>query len=711
MKKVAIFTVLAISVAACATLSPDYRQGTVAEMNKQYDIAIKYYEQAALENPKESVYRLALLRVKSAASLFHLRSARTLAAQGKKKEAGAEYGLAYLYDPLNREIAMEMKALEAPAAKPNKQVGEIPEAPVKLKTSGEKLSINFRTPVSLKSILETLGRTAGITFIYDETYRDINLSVDLTGKDLEQAISYLCVASKNFFRIVDEKTVIIAPDNFTMRQKYELLVIRTFYLSNINAQDVQLALVNMIKTQTKIPTIQIDKNLNSITIRDTPQAVALAEKLLRAWDKAQAEVLIDVEIMEVDRTMLRKLGIDFSNTSLAVQLNPAISPGSESGWLNLSGIKLGSLGSYEFSNPQAVLQFLEGDAHTKIIAQPRIRGIANEEMKYLVGQKVPIPSSTFTPIMAGGSNAQPIVQYNLQDVGIDLKLKPRIHLEKEVTLEVEIKVSSLAGAGIANIPIIATREIKNVIRLKDGETNLLAGLLRDEERKSISGITGLKDLPLLGNLFSSTETTIDQTDVILTITPYIIRSMPLTDEDAKPFWVDPNNITGVSAAAQVGGEEGIPEQGGIAENPAGEPGEDAGANALYLSPASFEIPKDREFRINVELATEKEIGNMSLNLGFNPQNLKLKEVVEGGVARQLGGQAKFLSIPGSSGCTLGFSGASLGHGFKGQGILAVLVFTAVSPGETAVSIGSYSAVGVNGQAVVLSTGESRIFIR
>jgi general secretion pathway protein D len=709
MKKIAFLLTLAMMVGGCATLSQSYRQGTAAEMNKQYDMAIKYYEQAALENPKESVYRLALFRVKSAASRFHLQNARTLAAQGKKKEAGGEYRIALFYDPLNRAIAVELKALDAPPAKPEKPAPEMPEAPVKLKISGEKLSINFRAPVSLKSILETLARTAGVTFIYDETFRDINLAVDLTGKDIEQAISYLCVASKNFFRIVDEKTVIIAPDNFTMRQKYELLVIRTFYLSNINAQDIQLALVNMIKTQTKIPTIQIDKNLNSITIRDTPQAVALAEKLLRAWDKSQAEVIIDVDIMEVDRTKLQKIGIDLSSGLAAIRLNPESAATESTGWFKLSGIKLGDLNSYEISTPQAVLQFLEGDANTKIIAQPRLRGIANEEIKYLVGQKVPIPTSTFTPIMAGGQNAQPIVQYNLQDVGIDLKMKPRVHLEKEVTLEVEIKISALAGEGIAGIPIIATREIKNTVRLKEGETNLLAGLLRDEERKSITGITGLKDLPLLGYLFSSTTTTIDQTDVILTITPYIIRSVPITDEDTKPLWVDPNNITNVSA--QGIGEEGIYEQAALPENQPAEPSEDAGANALYLSPASFEIPKDREFRVNVELATEKEIGNMSLTIGFNPQSLKLKEIIEGGVAKQLGGQAKFLSIPSASGCTLGFSGPALGRGFKGQGILTVLVFTAVNPGETAVSIASYSAVGVNGQAVVLDTGDSRILIR
>jgi len=710
MKKIGAMLVLAMTVAACATVSPYYRQGTKAELNKQYDEAIQDYEKAALQDPKEAVYRLAMARAKASAAFAHLREARTLASQGKKKDALAEYGIVLSYEPLNAGAIAGIKALEAPVPKAEKPVGIVPESPVKLKTNGEKLNINFRTPVSLKSILDTLARSSGVTFIYDETYRDMSLAVDLTGKDLEQAVNYLCVASKNFYRVVDDKTVIVAPDNFTMRQKYELLVIRTFYLSNINAQDVQLALVNMIKTQTKIPTVQVDKSLNSITIRDTPQAVAQAERLLRAWDKAQPEVLIELEIMEVERSLLRQLGIDFSNTTLSMSLNPDISPGSASGWINLSGLKLGQLSSYQITNPTAVLQFLEGDSHTKIIAQPKIRGVSGEDMKYLVGDKVPILTASYTPITGGTTTAQAITQFTQQDVGIDVKMKPRIHLEGEVTIDAEIKVSAISGYNAAGYPTIATREIKNTIRLKDGETSMLAGLLRDQEQKQVSGITGLKNIPILGTIFSYTRTIIDQTDVIMTITPHIIRSLALSDEDAKPVWVDPNNIRTSVSAGQAAGVEQMADQAALAENQPEEPGEEA-ANAVYLTPASFEIPKEREFRVNVELATEKEIGAMTINIGFNPQSVKLKEIVEGGIAKQMGGQAKFTSYSSDSGCTLGFTGPTLGQGFKGQGIVAALVFTSVAPGETAVTIGSYSAYGTTGQSVALSTGDSKILIR
>ncbi|MCK7478610.1 MAG: hypothetical protein M0C28_15430 [Candidatus Moduliflexus flocculans] len=184
---------------------------------------------------------------------------------------------------------MSSRPCSRPPAQKEKN-GEKLEGPVRLKGSGEPLNLSFRNEVSLRSIFQTLGRLAGVNFLYDDTFRDTNLAIDLTGKDLQQAVNFLCVASKNFSRVIDERTVIIVPDNVQKRMQYELNAIKTFYLSNIDASDVQMRLTQMVKTQYKVPTIQVDKNLNSVTIRDTPQAVALAEKLLRQWDKSKGEV-------------------------------------------------------------------------------------------------------------------------------------------------------------------------------------------------------------------------------------------------------------------------------------------------------------------------------------------------------------------------------------------------------------------------------------
>ncbi|TRZ93050.1 hypothetical protein D4R89_00295 [bacterium] len=705
MKKAAALIMIMGALWGCAVLSRSYKQGNAAEINKQWEEAIKYYEKAALENPKEVVYRLALMRAKTSAGLFSAQQARVLAEQGKKEEAVSEYRKALSYDPLNRIYADELAALSprAPAKKMEPPAEKGIEAPFKLKVTVEKVQLKF-TDAQLRSIFQALGKYGGINFVFDEQFRDVPLSIDLMDRTFEQAMSFLCLASKNFYRPIDEKTVIIVPDQPMKRMQYELNAIKTFYLSNLNAQDVQNSLAMMIRTQYKAPSIIIDKNLNSVTIRDTPNAVNLAEKLLRSWDKSKGEVIIDLEIMEVSRLKMQKLGIDLGLNTISGRYSGNGTYPTD-GWFGLKDIGLSKSANYQLSLPSMSLQFLETDADTKIIAQPRLRGIGSEEIKYMVGQKVPVPQTTFTPFAAGGVSQQPIVNYNYQDVGIDVKIKPRIHYEKEVTLELEIKITSIGGKGIADIPIITTREVKNIIRLKDGETNLLAGLLKDEERKSLKGIPGLKGVPFLGALFSNTDTTIEQTDVIMTITPYIIRTVPMTEEDSKPLWVDVEGFQGQTS------DEAVPEEEFSTEEPA--PEEGGGSNYVILNPANFEVPKGREFRVSVDLRTDLEIGNMSVNLSYNPQIIKLKDVTEGGLARQLGEKVPFLkNIDNSAGaCTIGLSSPVVGKGIKGGGILAVLVFESVAPGEAVIAIASVSANGPTGQPLQFETNESQVVVR
>jgi len=712
MKKTLIVLTAVLTLWGCATISPDYRVGIRAEMTRNYDEAVKAFEKAVVAHPKDEVYRIALARAKASASLYHLGRARMLAEEGKTKEAGDEYGLALFYNPRSRTIQNELKALEAPA-KTEKTAEEPITSPIRLKNASEKVNLSFRTPVSVRSIFDTLSRMFGITFIYDDTFRDTSLAIDLSGKDLEQAVGFLCVASRNFFRIIDDRTVLIAPDNYQKRLQYELVAIKTFYLSNINAQDVQGILVQLIRTPTKLPVIQVDKTMNSITIRDTPQVLNLAGRLLRRWDKAQAEVALDIEIMEVSRTRLRQLGLDLSNNLIGIRFRPLDNGGSAEGWIPLKGLgnKLGDLANYQLALPDAALEFLESDNDTKYIAQPRIRGVDGKEIHYLVGQKVPIINSQFSPIITGSSAVQPIVNFTFQDVGVELTVKPRIHIENEVTLEAEIKISAISGTGVADIPIIATREIKNTIRLRDGETNMLAGLLRDEERTSLTGIVGLKDIPLLGQLFSRTQKQVEQSDVILTITPYIVRPVPVTDEDSKPLWVESDSFAG-AVGGQRGGQEEL--QAGAEAPPAPvpeRPEAGVGGEAVYLSPAGVEVPRGREFRLNVEVSAERPIYSMSLTVAFDSQLLKLKDVLEGDLTRQLGEKAALLKILDTSNCTLGFSGPSLGKGFTGTATLAVLVFTAAEPGEATVQISNYSAQAPSGPPVVLNTGNAQILVR
>lgn len=712
MRKAFVLILFVLVFLGCTVLSRHYKLGTEAAVNKDWDAAIAYYERAVLEDPDNSVYRLALIRAKISASLSHLQQARQLASQDQKEQALAEYEKALSYDPSNVAIADEARRLLEEEVKEEEKPEEVKiELPIKLKVDKERLQLKFRN-ASLRSIFQALAKSARINIIFDEQFRDVPFTIDLGDMSFEQAINSLCLASKNFYSIIDEKTIIIAPDQPVKRVQYELNAIKTFYLSNIQAQEIQGPLRQMLQTQFRAPNIIIDKNLNSVTIRGAPSIVELAEKIIHIWDKPKGEVVIDLEIMEVSRTKLRQLGLDFEQHIVGLRYSGT--EDTQTGWLNLKDIDFSKRENYQITLPSSLLQFLEQEADTKIISQPRLRGVEGEKIEYLVGDKIPIPRTTFTPIAAGGISQQPVTSFTYEDVGIDVKITPRIHFEKEITLELEIKLKSLGGVGIANIPIITTREVKNIIRLRDGETNLLAGLLKDEERKTLRGIAGLKNLPFLGSLFSSTDQSIQQTDVILTITPHIIRTIPLSSEDLKPLWANLGEISPTGRTVSPQPEEEVAELELMRERMLEERAvEEARRNQVFLNPASLEIPQGREFRISVNIRSQEEIGNMSLTIGFNPQVLSLKDVTPGDFIGQLGEAPPFLkNIDNDSGsCTIGFSSPEVGKGIEGTGRIATLVFESKDRGESMISVTGVSANSPGGQALSFESRDSRIVVR
>jgi len=713
MKKMAILSLTFLVLWGCATFSQDYKLGTQAAVNKNWEEAIRHYEKAVQEDPDNSVYRLALLRARMGASLAHVQKARNLAAAGKKEEALAEYRTALSYDPGNRTIIAEARRLASEEPEKEEREETEIEPPVKLQVGQEKLRLNFvHDRVMLKSIFEALGKHAQVNILFDEQFKNIPFSVDLTDRTFEQALDSLCMATKNFYRVIDEKTVIIVPDLPAKRVQYELNAIKTFYLSNIKAEDISATLMQMLRSQFMAPQIMVDKHLNAVTVRATPEVLELAGKLVRNWDKPKGEVVIDLEIMEVSRIKLKQYGIAFDQYMAGLGYSGGENPPTESGWFDLSKLDFGKAENFQISLPTSLLRFLESDDDTKIISQPRLRGIEGEEINYLVGDKVPIPRTSFTPIAAGGVASQPLTSFEFEDVGIDITITPTIHYEGEITLELEINIKAIGGTGVADIPIISTREVKNIIRLKDGETNLLAGLLKDEERLSARGILGLKNIPLLGNLFSSTEKTIQQTDVILTITPYILRTTPVSDRDRRPIWVNLTRTSTGRAAAEVMGEKEREEMERRIPRPGVQEARE-GENRLFLNPANFEITEGREFRMNVTMRSSEAVSAMSLGISFNPAVLKLKQVLQGNMAAQMGKEAPFLqSIDNASGaCTIGISSTDMAKGYKGSGRVAILVFDAIGKGDSPISFSTVSATSPSGNAVIFTSTGGRVRVR
>lgn len=696
----------------CATFSNSYKSGTEAAMDKDWDAAVELYEKAYADSPRNSVYRLALQRAKVSASLFHLYEARRFVRLDQKEDALKEYekSLSYNY---SRLIANEANLLSKGPQLEEKPEEIHIEPPVKLMVGSEPIQLQFRQQASLRSIFQALAKSASINIIFDEQFRDISFSLELADKTFEQAVRILCLATKNFFSIIDEKTIIVVPDQPAKRLQYELTAVKTFYLSNILAADIQGKLSQILRSQYKAPIIMVDKNLNSVTVRDTPAVLELAGKILRVWDKAKGEVVIDIEIMEASRVKLRQLGLNIDPLSAGIAYKSA----GEEGGQALGGLDFSNANNFQVTLPSAFLDFLESESDTRIIDQPRLRGLDGEEIIYIVGDEIPIPRTTFQPIAVGGFGSQPLTSFDYKNVGIDIKITPTIHLEQEVTLKVEIKIKSLGEAGYADIPIITTREVTNVIRLKDGETNIFAGLLKDEERKTLRGIAGIKNIPILGRLFSNTNQTIQQKEVIMTITPYIIRPFKISKQDTDPIWV---NLYSPSSSS-TGGVQRMPDAG-LMDNELNrarmlqerqQASSQTGANSISLNPANFEVPQSREFRISVNLRSQDEIYNMSLNLSFDSSILNLKQVTAGGFVRQQGLDSSFLqNIDNSSGtCTIAFSSPDINQGIKGTGGIATLVFEAKEKGESQVMINSIVATDNTGKSVVYESRNARVVVR
>ncbi len=734
MRKSAVLIMCAAFIWGCTSFSRSYRLGTQETLNKNWDEAIKHYEKAMLDDPANPYYRLALIRAKIAASNFHLNQARQLVYAEKMEEAFREYDKALSYDPDNRLILNEIRSLtkRSEQEEPVKPMESLYEPPLKLKVSDQPITLRFPREVSLKSIFQALAKYAEVNLIFDESFRDKPFSIDLADMSFEQALERLCMVSKHFYRVVDASTALIIVDNPQNHMKYDLTAIKTFYLSNILAQDVQQALLQMVRSQQMIPTISHNKDLNSVTVKTTPDKLKLAEQMIRQWDKPKGEIVVELEIMQVSRQMLRDMGMELDAYNVGIGYVGGVSTGDGTDTgdgtgtgavtpTQTSGINLGDLDftkkeNYSISLPSAFIRFLETDADTKLIAQPQLRGVHGEKIEYMVGDEVPIPNTTFQPFAGGGIAQQPIVNYDYKNVGIEIYITPTIHSADEVSLEVDLKIKALAGSGFGDLPVISSRQIKNIMRLRDGETNLLAGLLKEEERLTLKGIPGIREIPVLGTLFSYSEQEVQQTDVIMTITPYIIRSIPLDESDQTPLWLP---LEGVSGEGAGGGRlprtRFVPgmERDEIMDVRQEEAAEDEASNRVKLSPPGFETAVGREVRVNVSMFAQDEIQNMTLTFSFNSQVLELKSVIRGSVLARIGGDPAFLeNIDNSSGtCVVGFTSPQLTSGFQGSGNIVTLVFAALDSGESQVTVSSISANSVEGGPVQFDASVSNIRIR
>jgi general secretion pathway protein D len=297
---------------------------------------------------------------------------------------------------------------------------------------------------------------------------------------------------------------------------------------------------------------------NAVTIKDSPDRVAAAARVIAAIDKARPEVVIDVELLEVDRTKLQEYGLQIASPG---------SPGIDgAAGVNREGLTLQDLRSLTASDvfmtgvPGLYYRLLKNDSNTRTLANPQLRSSEGMPAQARFGERVPVPVTTFAPIATGGVAQQPITSFNYENIGVNIDITPRTHHNDDVSLALKVEVSAISGTGYGGLPTFANRSITTVIRLRDGETNMLAGLIRDTERTVLSGVPGLSDLPLVGRLFAYNKKEAQQTDILLTLTPHIIRVLDLDEADLRPFRVGRDTVAPV-LEAPIPGELAPPRDG------------------------------------------------------------------------------------------------------------------------------------------------------
>jgi general secretion pathway protein D len=537
--------VASVVLSGCATTAM-LRKARDAEQAQDYDRAVAQYTLAVRQAPANPNARLALERSKLRASEFHFNRGRHLAAAGKLDDAVVELQVAAELNPGSSDVDKELRVARSQL---RAKVSVVREGKTALETlidrtrdlppPGLDLPRGLKLPASLvfheagsRDVFTALARFAGVNLLFDPAFRDVPVTIDLRNATFEDAVNALSGTTHNFYRVTAPRAITIIPDTPAKRREYEEEVVRTFYLSNADLKET-IDLLRMVMDLRRLAPITAT---NAISIRDTPERVQAAGRVIAAIDKARPEVVVDVELLEVNRTHLLDYGLQIA--SPGSPQNPGISGSVDPNRPGMTLLDLRSLtqsGVFLSGLPALYYRLMKSDVNTRVLANPQLRTADGMAAQARFGDRVPVPMTTFSPIATGGVAQQPVTSFNYENIGVNIDLTPRTHHDDDVSLQLKVEVSNISGTGFGGLPTFGNRSVSTVIRLKDGETSILGGLIRDDERTVLDGVPGISDVPIIGRLFASNHHERQETDIILTLTPHIVRVLDLSEIDLQPF--------------------------------------------------------------------------------------------------------------------------------------------------------------------------------
>ncbi len=556
-----VLVTLALVTVGCASAGRSAARSAAAG---DWDAAVEYYQRALQEDPDRAEYRISFERAMINASRVHIDAGRAYEEQQDLSAALREYRAAAEYDPTNSEVSARAASLDQTirarieAARPPPPI-EAMRAQAQRETvpplldpaSRDPLVLDFRE-TSLQDLIDFIGDATGINVSYDEQFQDREVTIRIDGLTLEEALDHVLSINQSFYKVLNPRAIIVVPETPQKRAQYAEQVIRTFYVSHADVQELSQLLSQIVRAPQMAvqPAVIPNTVANTITVRATTEVAAIIEQVIAANDKPLAEVIIDVTILEVNRERARRYGLNLSDYALGGIFSPESAPPSDpvapSGVgspapFNLNTISRGvSTADFYLGVPAAVVRFLETDSHTKLVAKPQLRGQEGATMTLELGEDIPVPATAFTAIAAGGAAVNPLTSFNYRAVGINVTMTPRVTYENEIILDLSVENSTL-GANIdvagTSMPTFGSRSVETRLRLRDGESNLLAGLLREDDRTTLRGFPGMTKVPILRKLFGDTDETVRTTDIVMLLTPRIVRGHELTQRDISPIHI------------------------------------------------------------------------------------------------------------------------------------------------------------------------------
>lgn len=765
----ALFLVLfCLSLPALADQAKSlYDKGSDAEARQNYEQAYDFYKQAFALKPKDLRYRTSYERTKFLAAASHVHRGQILRDGGKLDEALAEFQKAVEIDASSFIAQQELRRTqqmidEAKNPRPQASAGatalrrrlESAQGPVELAPISN-VPITLKMTADTKVIYETIGKLAGINVLFDPEYTSRQVRIELNGVTLEDALEVVSFETKTFWRPVTQNTIFVAQDNPAKRKELEQNVIKTFYLSNLSQPTELQDVVNAMRTILEVSRIQQLPSQGAIVVRGTPDQLALAQKLVDDLDRAKPEVLVEVAVMQVSRDKMKNLGIN-PPTSATVALQPNINTNtnnnnnnntnqnsqgtSGSNSINLNRLANLDATDFQVTIPPGTATALLSDSNTKLIQNPQIRALDGQKATLKIGDRVPVATGSFQPGI-GGVGINPLVntQFQYLDVGVNIDITPRVHAGREVTLKMALDISAVTGqsniGGISQ-PIIGQRKIEHEIRLKDGEVNLLGGILEDQQTRALTGIPGLASIPILKYLFSQTNTEHRENEIVFVIVPHILRGPEVS---RSPDMLDVGTANALElrkttsrpAEAPAGGAPqptAQPQQAAPQQNvpqpatpqpsvpqpaqPSPQPPQ-AGAGSFIFDPSTLTQAKGTTFTVNVMLSGGQNIYSVPLQLNYDPNTLAVVNVSNGGFLSQDGQAVALVHRDDPSTGTLQVTATRPpgAGGVSGQGAVVTLTFMAKAPGQSALTITRGGARDPAMQAIAMTGAQAAVTVQ